>query len=116
MFNHYDRVEMRERFYDEGYEAPPGCPWPDCDGGVVGKVEKNYGADRDGNRGIDIHYSECNVCERDPSDFDEDEWMREKTFEYLRMFVDYIKKPEGFKEKDIDVLADELEEFVEQYE
>ena len=54
-------------------DDPVDCPYPDCDG-QVRIVTEHYGADADGRRGVDIYYAECNTCERDPDDYDPEEW------------------------------------------
>ena len=64
-FNFYDLMdEMRD------------CPYPDCDG-VIRIEKEHYGADADGRRGVDLHYAECSMCERDPDDYCAEEWEGE---------------------------------------
>ena len=55
-------------------DDPVDCPYPDCDGLIIVKVDRNWGADADGRRGMDMTYVECNTCERDPDDYDPSEW------------------------------------------
>lgn len=61
--------------WEDFVEEPQPCPYPDCDGHIVGMVERNWGADRDGNRGIDVYWAECNKCECDPHDYNPDDWV-----------------------------------------
>ncbi len=41
---------------------------PHCGGILVTEVDANYGADRDGNRGIRVEYQYCQDCERSPNE------------------------------------------------
>ena len=62
------RTLEHRRYHDDG---PHECPYPDCDGYIKVEVDDNYGADRDGNRGMTVYFTYCEECERDPKDFDE---------------------------------------------
>ena len=42
------------------YDEPDICP--ECETAMVLMTDKNYGADRDGRRGIDISWQECPEC------------------------------------------------------
>lgn len=42
------------------YDEPDYCP--ECGVAMVLMTDKNYGADRDGRRGIDISWQECPEC------------------------------------------------------
>ena len=53
---------MRELDWQQADYDPIPCPDEDCGGYMVEMSESNYGADRDGNRGITISWLECPVC------------------------------------------------------
>ena len=55
-------------YMDHPYEDCDPCPDPECDGVLVRQEEHNYGADRDGNRGITVHWIECNRCGEGPEE------------------------------------------------
>ena len=63
----FDEIDDRnDQHADYDYPELDPCPDPECDGQIILEVEKNYGADRDGNRGIDVCWRECSVCGEDP--------------------------------------------------
>lgn len=66
--NWHDRdvFDDYDQYADYDYPELDDCPDPECDGQIVLMTEKNWGADRDGNRGIDISWRECNVCGEQP--------------------------------------------------
>ena len=73
-FPDHDPYDDRERYADYDYPELEDCRNPDCDGGrIVLETDRNWGADRDGNRGINISYQVCNVCGHFPEDFEDAE-------------------------------------------
>ncbi len=103
-----------DRFYDEGYEAAQQCPYPDCEGWLE-QGSENYGADRDGNRGVMIHYSQCHLCERDPSDYNADNFQDEKLSEILSDVTNLIKYPDSVGENSRKEIAKDIDWYIDEY-
>ncbi len=57
-----------DKWEEPDYEPAPECDDPECPGHFMLVVENNYGADRDGNRGIRMEWSECDVCGKGPDE------------------------------------------------
>ena len=55
-----------DQYADYDYPELEDCPDPECNGLIHVMTEMNYGADRDGRRGITVHWRECSECGEDP--------------------------------------------------
>ena len=71
MVNRYtdELVEILDDYQDDCPDMED-CPDPDCNGTVVTIRDNNYGSDRDGRRGIEVHSKECVECGESPDSFE----------------------------------------------
>ena len=53
-------IRMEKGGDDQDCDEPDYCP--ECETAMVLMEDKNYGADADGRRGIDISWQECPEC------------------------------------------------------